>query len=263
MARPSTVPTWATDGGAEVVAPEAGQQTAGWATNDILPAGILNWLFKSSGALLDWLKTHAAAVDEDNAWSILQTFLANVALGKSGDQSILKTVAGKLLIGTGINTDCDLVANNTAVARLVAATGLLDMLTHKIKNVGAAAAVGDAVAVADPVFSSVGVTYAAWGTNPRGTIAYWKDPMGFVHLKGYAATDGTVFARVGLPVGYRPHASVQGDWVPMVAISDGEGIGKDSLGAGSLVSDGIYGPGTTGVTNPYWYGDQVVFYAGF
>lgn len=87
MSRPSTIPTWATGGGADVETPSGGKQALGYENGEVLSAGFLNWLFNKSGALLQWLHDHVPALDESNDWHPSRASGYGLVASFNGDDS--------------------------------------------------------------------------------------------------------------------------------------------------------------------------------
>lgn len=55
MAKPSIVPTWATDPGAQIIEPSGARRSLGWVPGDRPPAQEFNWWQNAVGQWVDWL----------------------------------------------------------------------------------------------------------------------------------------------------------------------------------------------------------------
>lgn len=70
--RPTTLPQWATDGGADVVEPSGAQKGDGWDVNDRLVTGWTNWLFLT---IHRWVEHFADGV----LWQMGDSFIGSAA----------------------------------------------------------------------------------------------------------------------------------------------------------------------------------------
>jgi hypothetical protein len=68
MARPSTVPTWATAGGSQVE-PPSGTKASGFVSGERGVAQFFNWLHGKAGEWLQWVSDHVPAKNESNIWT--------------------------------------------------------------------------------------------------------------------------------------------------------------------------------------------------
>jgi len=93
MAKPSTLPRWATDAAAPLTEPTEGRKDLGFLVKDKPPAQVLNWLLYWLYQWTSWANTSGAAKDEDNAFAALQTFAQGIALAAT------KTIKGNATDG--------------------------------------------------------------------------------------------------------------------------------------------------------------------
>lgn len=124
MARPATVPTWATSG--TRTAPAGGQQASGWLSGDQVPASLLNWLQGIAGDWFTWLNTFAPAKDEANTWAATQSLQGATALDLTAvaDQVIRKSSEGLLTLQ---NQAGNLVVTGAGDVTLSSSGGELDI----------------------------------------------------------------------------------------------------------------------------------------
>src|SRR6266542_3349524 len=161
-----------------------------------------------------YLQAHAALFDDTNTFSAAQTIAAlltlstsNVSLTAGALQSILKGGTGKLQVGTSQASDLELIVGNVVKLAILAAGGI-DAKTQKIINVVDPAAAQDAATknyVDGIQFAAPTIIGATLNGSWTGTVGYWKDRSGVVHLLGPAVWGaGTLIFT--LPAGFRPAA---------------------------------------------------------
>lgn len=118
---------------------------------------------------------------------------------------------------------------------------------------------GDISVPTRPAYSIVGGqgqpafqgTWANWGAGGLGVAGFWKDPLGFIHLKG-AIKAGTVSTTAfTLPPGYRPP-----EYKVFAAIKVDAGV--TSLARVDVNTDGTVVPQTAPATG-YITLDQITF----
>ena len=170
MARPGAtdLPRWANVSGA-VTTPSSGRQDEGWLAGDTVPAQWLNWLFRQSWTMLEWLRVHVPAYDEPNTFTDIQSLTHATPLGltAAGDQIIAKTNAGKLEITnavSGSGATAELLANGTAQLRSGTTTALVQAL-------GTGAINAQATSGQTAVLQAIGSPGAALEVKPDGTIS--------------------------------------------------------------------------------------------
>ncbi len=216
-------------------APSSGDAVASGAMDTALQAlADLIALFQAQGARLDLANSFTQTALFQAAVTLQALLTLNtsgISLTAAVAQSILKTAAGGLAIGTGASGgDFSLQAGGATLLKLLAAGSMdaqgktltnlavpasatdaarKDMGGTTLNNLGAPAAAADAMRYGD---SFAAPTITAPTLNSGWTpllsalaFSYWKDRVGVVHLKGGAiyATGGGASV-VTLPAGYRP-----------------------------------------------------------
>lgn len=81
MLKPTSIPTWATDSAAEVVAPPVGRKAIGYTANARPAHTHINWLFKTIGEWCQYLNDATLDGDHtvDGALDVTGTLTANIA----------------------------------------------------------------------------------------------------------------------------------------------------------------------------------------
>jgi hypothetical protein len=138
MAKPGSIPTWATDPSAVLTpAPTTGQQAVGWTVSQRPPRSVLNWWMNLVGQWASYLNT---ITNESLTWAAKHTFAAGVdlfagdlSLVQSAQQRIRKTL-GKLQAGTGDANDFELLRADVVMLALTAAG--VDAKNSALLNVG-------------------------------------------------------------------------------------------------------------------------------
>jgi hypothetical protein len=75
VAKPTTLPRWATGGAADIVEPSEGQKDLGWAVGDKPPAQFFNWLQRRT---YDWMAWLNDLPNQDIGWAVPQTFASTI-----------------------------------------------------------------------------------------------------------------------------------------------------------------------------------------
>ncbi len=135
------------------------------ADGDTVNAAISTAAPKTLADFVAWLQAHAAIFDDANTFSAAQVFAAlvslnanNLALTKSGDQSVLKSGSGKLQLGSSIAADVELLVGGNARAVLSASTGVGLTGTGAVNSYGLQ---GNGTGNGHGVVGSGGITDAA------------------------------------------------------------------------------------------------------
>lgn len=127
--------------------------------------------------------------------------------------------------------------------------------TDYLEVVKALTLTGDITVPTRPAYSIVGAqgqpafegTWAADTSGGRGTPGFWKDPFGFIHLKGALQLGTASTTAFTLPPGYRPpeyriFAQMRTDGVlAKVDVNTNGAVVPQTAPAGNSISlDGIY-----------------------
>jgi hypothetical protein len=245
MAKPTTVPRWATGASADVVEPPSGKLDAGWVPGEKAPAQWWNWWRKG---VSDWLAYVNGLAGEALTWTAKHTFSAGLAtpVAPAADEDVVNKAfaknAANLTSGTlpagriddaahgaraggGLHalatalvdgflpaTDKSKLDNATSsptASRLLIrdANGRAQFADPAASQDAATKAYADALQFAAPTIT-VPALNASW-TNYTGdeAVGYWKDRLGIVHLRGAAIQASGANTIFTLPAGFRPKAS--------------------------------------------------------
>ncbi len=201
MAKPSSLPRWAT-GGAVTPEPTEGKKTLGWEPGEKPPAQYVNW---AQNLVYQWCVYLDGITNEALVWASRHTFSAGLA----------SSVAPSAATDVVRKTELDTKAADSAVVHLAGAESVGGVKTFSSSPVvptpvasGEAASKGY-VDGKFPAISWTGPSLASGWINGGGVggnwnVGYWKDACGVVHIKGRAQWNSGSTSPFALPAGYRP-----------------------------------------------------------
>ncbi len=188
------------------------------ADGDLANVASVNMALSKLADFIAFLQANAGQKGGANTWTQAQTIQAllsltnNLAFSAAVAQTLLKTAAGGLTVGTAAGGgDLTLSANGVALLKLLA-SGSMDAQGKVLGNLGAPAVAGDALSKVALSWATMASGSANWTAGPGHVApAYWKDAAGIVHLRGhltcntgYSTSLVTVAAAGALPAGCRP-----------------------------------------------------------
>lgn len=180
MAKPTILPRWATDGGADVTEPSSGQKDSGYVDAQAPDAGELNWLLLNNYLWEVWLDAFESTA---HTWTATQTFDA------AAFNSL--TIGALSIVSSGALTidDAGLIELGTA-----GDIGCVDLSVNNSFNVNGAATLTGATFSGDVAFNgSSGITIQKRGVAYNGLAGYANmGGIGVPGLSGYG--DGTLYA---------------------------------------------------------------------
>jgi len=187
MAKPTSLPRWATDVGAMITEPTEGKKDSGWAPLEKPPAQYFNWWQK---VVYLWAVYLDGLTNEALTWAAKHTFAAGLASG------VAPTAATDVVRKNELDSEA---ASRAAVDAAETAA--------RVAGDNAGMAYTNAKF---PALAWTGLTFSSpWGNaNASNPFGYWKDAAGVVHLRGAvipssSTSDATPWTDA-LPLGYRP-----------------------------------------------------------
>jgi hypothetical protein len=226
------LPRWANTASAGITEPLESKKDVGWVASEKPPAQYWNWLFKTiydacvvldglQNTGMNWAVAQGFQADVVMAQTLVligkltanggQELKGNLALIDTIAQTILKTSAGGLKVGTGASGgDFELQAAGTTLLKLLA-SGSMDAQAKILANLGAPASATDAMRYGDsfptPAWIDGSGLLTANFNASGGWCSYQKDRAGNVHLNVYLNVLVTTTAGatvLTLPAGFRP-----------------------------------------------------------
>lgn len=106
MAKPSSLPRWATDGAAQITVPSSGAQDIGHAPDTALTAQLLNWFWNLVYLWIAWFDMAKTNIDTNNALIEINAILGPATTIATGGGTQLKAFAMSLssgrIVGVGV-----------------------------------------------------------------------------------------------------------------------------------------------------------------